>query len=96
MIEAAQAAFLVAPEGERRAPVRAVLVEHADAALRVAEHHQVLAEQARAHRRAVALGDLLRQADRQPVPAHELPHRRLALDPAEQLVVSWVSMAAIQ
>ena len=64
-----------------------MLAEDAEAAVAVAKHHQVLAQQAGAHRLAVALGDLLRQADRQPVPARELTHRRAAFDPAKKLVL---------
>ena len=64
MIDAAQAAFLVAPEIQRDAAMRAEFVEQADAALAVAEGDQVLAEQADAHRRAVGLGDLAATAAR--------------------------------
>jgi hypothetical protein len=67
--------------------VQAVFAEDAEPARRVAEHHQVFAEEPRAHRRAIAFGDLLRQAHRQPVLPHELAHRRIALDPAQQFVV---------
>ena len=87
VVETAQAAFLVAAERERRAPVRAVLVEHAEAAGGVAKRHQVLTQQPHAYRRTVALGDLLGQARRYPVAPHQLAHRRIALYPAKQLVV---------
>ena len=86
VIEAAQPAFLVAREQQRGAPVRAVFVEHAEAALAVAEHHEILAEQAHLDRRAVGLGHLLGQAGRDPVAAHDLAHRRVALDAAQQIV----------
>ena len=66
--------------------MRAVFVEHAEPALRVAEHHEALAEQLDAHRRAVGLGDLFGQARRDPVAAHDLAHRRVALDAAQQIV----------
>ena len=66
--------------------MRAVLVEHADAAFGVAEDDQVLAEHARVNGRAVSLGDLLDETCRDPVPAHDLAHRGLALDAAEQVV----------
>ena len=58
VIDAAQAAFLVAAEEQRRAAMRAIRVDQADTPLRVAEGDQVLAEQAHAHRRAVALRQL--------------------------------------
>jgi hypothetical protein len=66
--------------------MRAVFVEHAEPALRVAEHHQVLAQQAHPHRRAVRLGHLFGKARRDPVAPHDLPHRRPALDAAQQVV----------
>jgi hypothetical protein len=79
--------LLVPPEGERRAPVQAVLTEHAEAPFAVAEDHQVFAEQARAHRRAVALGDFSRGAHGQPMAAHQLAHRGGAFHAAQQLVL---------
>ena len=87
VIQAAQAAFLIAAEGERRAAMRAVLVEHAELAVAVAEDDQVFAHEPRLHRRAVLLRDFLRQADRQPVAAHDAAHRRRAFDAAEELVL---------
>jgi hypothetical protein len=63
-----------------------VLVEDAEPSPGVAEHHQVLAEEARAHRRAVGFGHLFREAGRHPMAAHEAPHRRVAFDAAEQVV----------
>ena len=86
MIEAAQAAFLVACVDERGAAVRAVFVEHAEPALGVAEHHEVLAEQLDAQRLPVGLGDFLREAGRDPVAAHDRPHRRVAFDAAQEVV----------
>ena len=50
VVDAAQPALLVAAEEERGAAVRAELVEQPDPALRVAEGHQVLAQQLHAHR----------------------------------------------
>ena len=66
--------------------MRAVFVEHAEPAVGVAEHHEVLAQQPHLEGRAVGLGDFLGQAGRHPVPAHELPHRRAAFDAAQQIV----------
>jgi hypothetical protein len=86
VIKAAQAAFLVAREDQRCAPVRAVLVEHADAPLAVAEHHEILAEQAHLDRCAIRFGHFLGQARRDPVAAHDLAHRRVAFDAAQQIV----------
>ena len=87
VIQAAQAALLVAAEGERSAAVQAVLAKNSEAALRVPEDHQVLAEQARSHRRPILVRGLLGHADRQPVAPHDLPHRRAALDAAQQFIL---------
>src|SRR5262249_61265894 len=54
VIDAAQPALLVAAEEQRGATVRAAMVDHADAALAVAEGHKLLAQQHQADRRAVA------------------------------------------
>jgi hypothetical protein len=86
VIEAAQPALLVAREHQRRASVRAIFVEYADAAFAVAEYNEILAEQAHLDRRAVGLGHFLGQAGRDPVAAHDLAHRRVALDAAQQVV----------
>ena len=66
--------------------MRAVFVEHAEPALRVAEHHEAFAQQFHPHRRAVRFGDLFGKACRDPVAAHDLAHRRVALDAAQQVV----------
>ena len=87
VVEAAQAALLVAPEHERRATVRAILAEHADAPVAVAKDDEVLAEHPRAHGLAVGFAHFLDEADGLPMPAHELPHRRVAFDTAQQLVL---------
>src|SRR5690606_37594744 len=87
VIEATQPTFLVAPEGERRAAVGTLLLEHAHLSVAVAKDDQVLAEQARAHRGAVALGHFLGHAYRKPVATHELPHGRFAFHPAQQFVL---------
>ena len=89
VIEAAQAAILVAREHQRGAPVRAIFVEHADAAFGVAENDEVLAEQTDLDRRAVRMRHFLGQAGGDPVPAHDLAHRRVALDAAQQVVFLW-------
>ncbi len=71
--------------GERGAAVRALLGDQADAALLVAEQHQVLAEQADALvPLAVKLGD---RRDRVPVAAHHVAARRAGSDAGEQFVL---------
>ena len=67
--------------------MRAVLVQHAEFSVAVAEDHQVFAHQARLDRRAVPLGDFFRKTDRQPVATHDAAHRRGTLDAAEKLVL---------
>src|SRR5436309_2149715 len=66
-----------------------MLVERAEPACSIAKRHKILAQQSHAYRRPVAFGDFLRQARGYPVTAHQLPHRCVALDPAEQLVLFW-------
>jgi hypothetical protein len=87
VIEAAKATLLVASQHERGAAMRAVLVHDREPALRVAPDDEVLAEEARANRRAVAFGNLLRHARRHPVATHEASHGRVALDAAEKIIV---------
>ena len=66
--------------------MRAVFVKHAEPAFGIAENHEVLAEQLYAQRLAVWLRNFLRKASCDPVTAHDLPHRRMALDAAQQIV----------
>src|SRR5947207_6777022 len=67
--------------------MRAVLVQHAEFSVAVAEDHEVFAHQARLDRRAIPLGDFVRKTDRQPVATHDAAHRRGTLDAAEKLVL---------
>src|SRR5947207_12351273 len=67
--------------------MRAVLVQHAELSVAVAEDHQVFADQPRLDRRAVLLGDFFRKTGWQPVAAHDAAHRRIAFDAAEKLVL---------
>ena len=87
VVDAAQAALLVPPEAQRDAAVRAELIQQADAALRVAEGHQVLAEQADAHRRGIGFGDLARKQRRYPVHAHRGAHRGALPGTRQQFVL---------
>jgi hypothetical protein len=87
VVDAAQAIFLVAPEEERRAAVRAVRAQQADASLRVAKGDEVLAERAHAHGRAVGRRQLGADQDRLPVLAHQVAHRRARPDARQKLVV---------
>src|SRR5215469_17282089 len=85
MVQAAQAALFVAPVKQRCAAVRAEFAQHAGPSLGVAEYDQVLAQQARLYRLTVGF-DLFRKTGGDPVLAHELAHRRIAFDPAKQVV----------
>ena len=87
VIDAAQAALLVAGEMERGAPVRAFLVEDADPPFRIPERDKVLAQQPQAHRVAIGPRQFLRDHGRNPEPAEQLAHRRAGADPAQQFVV---------
>mgnify|MGYP001141747806 CR=1 FL=1 len=87
VVEAAQTAFLVAGQRERGAAVRAVEIEHAELAVGIAERDEVLAQKAERRGLAVRLGDFLGQAGRDPVRTHEATHRRIAFDPAQEIVV---------
>jgi hypothetical protein len=74
MIGAAEAVLLVAAEIERRAAVRAELVDKADLSRGIAERQKLLAEDLHALLRPVRLGNLARQQNRHPVTAHEIAH----------------------
>ena len=86
VIDAAQAALLVAAEVQRDAAVRAELVDQPDLAVGVAERDQVLAEQPHAHRRAVGLGDLAREQRGDPIPPHRVAHRGALAHPGDEFV----------
>src|SRR5579875_599725 len=87
VIDAAQAAFLVAAEEQRRAPMRAISIDEADRAVAVAEGDEVLAQKPYADRRAIALGQFARQSRRLPIASHQIAHGRPRADAADLLVV---------
>src|SRR3972149_4343450 len=87
VVDAAQAALLVAAEEEAGAPVRAGLRDEADAAVRVAEGDEILAQDADADGRAVRRRQLGRQEQRQPEAAEERAHGRAGAGAGEKLVV---------
>ena len=96
VIEAAQPALFVAPQRERCTSMRAMLVEHADPALGIAKRYEVLAEEPHTDGRSIAQRDLLGQTRRDPVTTHQAPHRGVAFDAAEQLVVFGAEHASLQ
>src|SRR5262249_9357825 len=77
----------VTAEEQRGAAMRAELFEQTDAAFRVAERHQVLAEQLYADRRAVRLGQLPGKQRRDPVTPDGVAHRRARADASDELVL---------
>src|SRR4029453_12821764 len=87
VIETAQAALFVAPEGKRGAAVQTALAENAQASLGVAEDDEVFAQHARPDGCAAGLGHFLGQAGRQPMAPHDLAHRPVAFDAGEEIVV---------
>ena len=87
VVEAAQTAFLVAPEEQRGLAVRAELAEHADTPVGVAEGDEILAEEPDANRRTIALDQLLREQRRYPMSPHQPAHGGVAFDAAEQFVL---------
>ena len=66
--------------------MRAKLIENADATFRVAEDNEIFAKQANFQRIAIGLGHFFNQAGRQPMAAHDLAHRRIALDTAQEII----------
>ncbi len=87
VIDAADAAILDPAQRERGAAMHAELVEHANLALAVAEHDEILAEQALGQRRAAGRGQAVGRADRQPETAEQRAHRRAGPDPAQAVVL---------
>ena len=55
VIDAAQAALLVAAKEQRRGAMRAAFVQKTNASLRVAEQHQILAQEPDPHRRTIGV-----------------------------------------
>jgi hypothetical protein len=86
VIDAAQAALLVAPKIERHAAMRAIFLDEADAPLGVAEGYKFLTHQFDAHRRTVRFADLARQACRDPIAPHRIAHRRCGAGAGDQFV----------
>src|ERR1700739_615192 len=87
MIRTTQAAFLVAPEPQRDAAMRAELVHQSVAPFRVTERDQLFRQQAHTHRRTVILGQFLNQQRWDPVAPKQLTHRRSRTRPSEQIIL---------
>src|SRR4029077_13505565 len=85
-IGAAQTRLFIAAEEQRRATVRAAMVENADLAVGVTKRDQLLAEQQEPQRRPV-LRELARKTRRHPVFAHQLAARRSRADARQDFVV---------
>jgi hypothetical protein len=63
-----------------------MFIEHAEAAIAVAKRDKVFAQRADACRRAVGFGNFFGQARGQPMPPHQLAHRCVAFDAAQEFV----------
>ena len=87
VINAAQAGFLVAPEPQGGAAVRAELVDEPNASLAVAKADELFAKQLHAHRRAIRLGQFARQKGRDPISPQHVAHRSARSYPRHQLVL---------
>ena len=85
VVDAANAALLVAPEPEVGAAVRAMLIDDADAPAVSRNASSSSPMTVSFLRRAVGFGQLLRQQNRQPEPAQQLAHRRARPALREQL-----------
>jgi hypothetical protein len=93
VIGATDAVILVAAEEQRRQAVRAEMIHDADAAGRVAERDQLLAEQHQTHLRAVGL-ELGRKTGRNPELPHKFAHWRLAADAGQEFVFDFADHLA--
>src|SRR5439155_8452156 len=75
VIRAAETAFLVAAQEQRSAPMGTNLIDDPDAALRVAEGDQILAQESHALGWAIRFGQLVVKKRRHPVAAQQSTHR---------------------
>jgi hypothetical protein len=87
MVEAAQAAILVEPIGQRRAAVRTIFADEPELATRIAEGNEVLAQQAGSHRRSAALRQLLGHHGGDPVTPQQVAHRGARTDACQGHVI---------
>src|SRR5690348_12741756 len=87
MVDAANAALLIATEVKRGAAVRTVSLDDADFVVGVAKGDQILAEQAQANGRAIWIGQLVTQHRGQPEAAKQFAHRRSRPDTTREFVV---------
>ena len=85
VVGAGDAALLDAPVDERRAAVRAVVGEQADATGLVLEEDEVLAEEAD-ELRGVLVRELLRDGDGHPVPAEQVARGLAGADQRHEVV----------
>ena len=87
VIDTAEAALLIAAPEQVRAPVRAVGIQNADAAMTVPERNQIFAKDAQSDRRSVRFRHLGGQHHRQPKTPKQVPHCSSWADPNQQFVV---------
>jgi hypothetical protein len=86
VVDAAQAAFLVAPEEQGCAPMGAELLEEPDAALGVAEGHEILAQELHPDGRTVGRGQFPGEQRRDPVAPQRVPHGCAGANASDELV----------
>src|SRR5207237_3883103 len=84
---AAQPVLLVAPEPQRHSAVGAELIDDAHLPLRITEGKEPLREELDAHRRAIGLGQFLREQRRNPIAPQQVSHARAGAGPGQQLVL---------
>lgn len=87
VVDAPQAAFLVASEPQIDQPVGAIAVEQTQAAVGVFEGDQVLAQHAHPHWRAIRRRQFFRQQHRHPEPPHQVAHQRAGTHAGQVFVV---------
>jgi hypothetical protein len=87
VIDAADAAFLIAAEPEVGAAMRAILIDHPDHAAGVAEGEQFLAHHHNLLRRPVGVGQFLGEQYRKPESAQQFAHRRARRAFGQELIV---------
>src|SRR5260370_21231506 len=87
MIYAHKAVAVAGRQCQGCATMRAFLLHHADFAILVTPYDQAQADQLDSLGYSIRLGKFSGQTCRNPVPSDQLPHRSIALHPAEQLVL---------
>src|SRR5206468_4247784 len=88
VVDAAKPFFLVTPEEERGAAVRAGVADQSHSPGSCPEGDQVFAQEADAQRRAIGRRELFGKQEGNPVAAEDLATRRTCGDPGKKLVIA--------